>query len=156
MTTVTRLPNGKYMMTYEYGGGPHNSGTDYQFPVYYRINSNPLDFKDSIGYPLVANDGTQPTSSPYITWSPIGGKNGTIIVSSGSLTEIFINQALGATDAWMKVPTPEGVSYTRHLRVFKGNPNHLLIMGGGHLPPSTTNTITVSVIDLKKSLLSAS
>jgi hypothetical protein len=34
MTTVTRLPNGKYMMTYEFGGGPLASGsTDYEFPV---------------------------------------------------------------------------------------------------------------------------
>jgi hypothetical protein len=36
------------------------------------------------------------------------------------------------------------------------NPDHLLIMGGGHLPPSTTNTVTVSVIDLEKSLKEAS
>lgn len=44
---------------------------------------------------------------------------------------------------------------TRHLRVFKKNPNHLLIAGAGVLPPSTTNTVTVSVIDITASLLSA-
>lgn len=156
MTTVALLPNGKYIFTYEYGGGPHNGGTDYQFPVYYRISSNPLEFLKAADHALIANDGTQPVSSPYVTWSPVGGVNGTIIVSSGSLTDIFINQELGAVNAWRKVPTPEGVSYTRHLRVFKDNPNHLLIMGGGHLPPSTTNRITVSVIDLKKALRSSS
>lgn len=153
MTTVTHLPNGKYMMTYEFGGGPTVTGTAYEFPVYYRINENPLDFDSSIGYPVVA-DGVQPTSSPYITWSPVGGPNGTIIVSCGTLSQIFTNQELGAVGAWKIANTPEGISYTRNLRVFKDIPDHLLIMGAGHLPPSTTNTVTVSVIDLEKALLS--
>jgi hypothetical protein len=135
--------------------GPTVSGTGYSFPVYYRINENPLDFNSSVGYPLVSNDGIQPTSSPYITWSPVGGINGTIIVSSGSYSQVFTNQALGDVNAWKTVPTPEGVSYTRHLRVLH-NRDHLLIMGAGHLPPSTTNTVTVSVIDLEKSLKEAS
>jgi hypothetical protein len=155
MTTVTHLPNGKYMMTYECGGCPTVSGTGYSFPVYYRINSNPLDFNSSTGYPLVTDTGIQPTSSPYITWSPVGGPNGTIVVSCGTLTPIFVNQELGAVDAWKSVATPEGVSYTRSLRIFKNIPNHLLIAGAGHLPPATTNRVTVSVIDLGKSLLSA-
>jgi hypothetical protein len=47
--------------------GPTVSGSGYSFPVYYRINEDPLDFNSSIGYPLVSNDGIQPTSSPYIT-----------------------------------------------------------------------------------------
>lgn len=149
MTTVTRLPNGKYMMTYEYGGGPLVSGsTDYEFPVYYRINDSPLHFDSSVGYPLVTDTGVQPTSSPYITWSPVGGPNGTIVVSCGTLTQVFVNQELGAEGAWKAIQTPEGVSYTRHLRVFKWIPDHLLIMGAGVLPPSTTNKVTVSVIDL--------
>ena len=153
MTTVTHLPNGMYMMTYECGGCPTVSGTAYEFPVYYRINENPLDFENSVGYPVVA-DGVQPTSSPYITWSPVGGPNGTIIVSCGTLSQIFTNQELGAVDAWKMANTPEGVSYTRHLRVFKFIPDHLLIMGAGHLPPATTNKVTVSVIDLEKALMS--
>ncbi|KAH8819551.1 glycoside hydrolase family 93 protein [Xylogone sp. PMI_703] len=151
MTTVTRLPNGKYMMTYEYGGGP---GFDtYSFPVYYRINENPLKFNDSVGYPVVAGS-THPQSSPYVTWSPVGGPHGTILVSCGTLSQVFVNQELGAENAWKQFPTPEGVSYTRHLRVLS-NPDHLLIMGAGHLPPSTTNEVTVSVLDLKASLKQA-
>jgi hypothetical protein len=155
MTTVTHLPNGKYMMTYECGGCPTVSGTDYLFPVYYRINSNPLDFNSSTGYPLITDTGIQPTSSPYITWSPVGGPHGTIVVSCGTLTSVFVNQELGAVDAWKSVATPEGVSYTRSLRVFEGNPNHLLIAGAGHLPPASTNRVTVSVVDLGKALAGA-
>jgi len=152
MTTVTKLPNGVYMMTYEYGGGPTVVANGYEFPVYYRMNRNPLLFNNSTGYALVSNDGTQPISSPYITWSPVGGPNGTIAVSCGSLSPIFVNRELGATDAWKTVATPEGVSYSRSLRVFKENPDHLLIMGAGALPPSTDNIVTVSVIDLEAGL----
>ena len=157
MTTVTQLPNKKYMMTYEFGGGPLASGnTTYEFPVYYRINDSPLNFDASPGLPVVTDDGIQPTSSPYITWSPVGGINGTIIVSSGSYSQVFVNQALGHVNSWKAVPTPEGISYTRHLRVFRENPDHVLIIGAGLLPPSTTNQVTASVIDLQWSLLSAS
>lgn len=85
MTTVALLPNGKYIMTYEYGGGPLQNGTGYAFPVYYRINANPLDFDTAVGYPLIANNGIQPSSSPYVTWTPVGGPNGTIIVSVRSV-----------------------------------------------------------------------
>lgn len=153
MTTVTELPNGKYMMTYEYGGGPIVGG-GYHYPVYYRINENPLDFNSSLGLPIVSNDGTQPNSAPYITWSPVGGVNGTIIVSCGTSTPVFINQALGAEESWKTVPTPEGISYSRNLRVLD-NPDHLLIMGAGYLRSPSTHRVTVSVIDLMESLEAA-
>lgn len=147
MTTVTHLPNGQWMMTYEYGGGPGFS--TYSFPVYYRIADSPLQFNDSIGEPVVSKDGTQPTSSPYVVWSPVGGRLGTIVVSSGTYSEVFVNQELGKVGAWEKMATPEGVSYSRHLRVLQ-DPSRLLIMGGGHLPPSTNNAVTVSGVDLKE------
>ena len=150
MTTVAHLPNGKYMMTYEYGGGP--GFNSYSFPVYYRMADSPLEFNSATGYPVKAPNATQPTSSPYITWSPIGGKNGTIVVSSGSLTTLFVNQALGDVNSWKQISSPASVSYTRHLRVLKEDPNLLLIAGGGFLPPATNNSVQVSVMDLGKAL----
>lgn len=155
MTTVALLPNGKYIMTYEFGGGPTVVGTNFQFPVYYRINDDPLQFNSSVGLPIYTNDKIQPIGSPYIVWSPIGGVNGTIIVSCGTASQVFINQALGDVNAWRTVSTSEGVSYTRHLRVLQ-DPDRLLIMGGGTLPPSTTNKVTVSVLDLAQVLEEAS
>lgn len=114
MTTVTHLPNGKYMMTYEFGGGPDwGNVTDYEFPVYYRINDSPLNFNESVGYPVVAN-GVHPTSSPYVTWSSVGGPNGSILVSCGTLSQIFINNELGAVDAWKMASTPGSYFRTRH------------------------------------------
>lgn len=67
-----------------------------------------------------------------------------------------MNRALGAENSWKTVQTPESTSYSRHLRVLDSNKNHLLIMGGGKLPPSTTNKVTVSVIDIEKGLAAES
>ncbi|KAF2179050.1 glycoside hydrolase family 93 protein [Zopfia rhizophila CBS 207.26] len=147
MPTVQLLPNGKYIMAYEYGGGPAIT-SKYGFPVYYKIVSDPEKFGPATGISLKATDGTIPEGSPYIVWTPVGGNNGTLIVSCGTMSDVFINTGLGE-GSWKKVTTPEGVSYTRHLRVLKDT-SKLLIMGGGHLPPSTTNKVTVSVMDIPK------
>lgn len=147
MPTVDLLPNGKYIMAYEYGGGPTNSNT-YQFPVHYKIVSDPEKFGPATGIRLQSTDGTIPTGSPYVVWSPVGGKNGTIIISAHSGGQIYINKGLG-DGPWIKVETPEKSHYTRHLRVLN-DPTKLLIMGGGQLPPSTTNKVQLSVMDISK------
>ncbi|KAF1916490.1 hypothetical protein BDU57DRAFT_529548 [Ampelomyces quisqualis] len=147
MPTVALLPNGKYIMAYEYGGGPAIT-TSYQFPVYYKIVSDPEKFGPAIGISLKATDGTIPSGSPYVVWSPVGGKNGTVIVSAHSGGDIFINKANGE-GPWKKVATPEKSHYTRHLRVLN-DPTKLLIMGGGQLPPSTTNKVQLTVMDISK------
>jgi len=146
MPTVALLPNGKYIMAYEYGGGP--GFASYQFPVYYKTAADPEQFGAAQGVPLRATDGTQPTGSPYVVWSPVGGANGTIVVSGHSNVEIFVNTMLGQ-GPWRKVASPETTHYTRHLRVLRDT-TKLLIMGGGQLPPSTTNKIQVSVMDISK------
>ncbi|KAK8125414.1 BNR/Asp-box repeat domain-containing protein [Apiospora kogelbergensis] len=137
MPTVALLPNGQYIYVYEYGGGPNPKTTDgsYSFPVFYRRTP-----------PLVTTGGDVPTGSPYVVWTPAGGEDGTIIVSSGCCSEVYMNRALGAEDAWEKVATPAGSSYTRSLMVFQEDPSYVLIAGGGKLPPSTTNSVQISVI----------
>ncbi|KAI0385581.1 glycoside hydrolase family 93 protein [Hypomontagnella monticulosa] len=145
MPTLALLPNGQYIYTYEYGGGPNPAGSG-SFPVYYRLSSDPEKISSATHHLLRATDGSVPTGSPYVVWSSAGGVNGTIIVSAGCCSEVWINKALGAEGAWRKVSTPEGTSYTRSLHVFQEDPSSLLIAGGGHLPPSTTNKVTISVM----------
>jgi hypothetical protein len=145
MPTVALLPNGKYIMTYEYGGGPAIPSS-YQFPVYYKIVSDPEQFGPATGISLKATDGTIPSGSPYVVWSSVGGANGTIIVSAHSGGDIFINKGLGE-GPWVKVATPEKSHYTRHLRVLN-DPTKLLIMGGGNLPPATANKVQLTVMDI--------
>ncbi|KAF9732570.1 hypothetical protein PMIN06_005649 [Paraphaeosphaeria minitans] len=146
MPTIAKLPNGQFIMTYEYGG---NHGTSiYSSPVYYKIVSDPEKFDAATGVQLRAADGTVPTGSPYVVWSSVGGKNGTIIASGHSNREIFINTQLGQ-GAWKKVATAEFTHYTRHLRVLKDQ-TKLVIMGGGQLPPSTTNKVQLSMMDISQ------
>lgn len=141
MTTVSQLPLGNWIMTYEFYGA-----VEAPFAIYYRISNNPLTFNDSVGHPIIATDGTVPISSPYNVWTPVGGALGTIAVSCGTYSEIFLNHNLGAPGAWTKVPTPEGVSYTRNLRVLPDE-GQILITGGGVLS-GANNSVTTSSIDI--------
>ncbi|KAI0181769.1 glycoside hydrolase family 93 protein [Hypoxylon sp. FL1284] len=147
MPTVARLPDGRFIYAYEYGGGPNPAGSG-DFPVYYRLSDDPERFADAPHRVLRASDGSVPTGSPYVVWTSAGGANGTVVVSSGCCSEVWVKTALGAEGAWRKVRTPEGASYTRSLHVFQEDPNSILIAGGGRLPPSTTNKVTISVMDI--------
>ncbi|KAI5928088.1 Sialidase [Camillea tinctor] len=154
MPTLALLPNGQYIYVYEYGGGPDPTGasTGYRFPVYYRLSADPEDFASAAHHGIASKSSagatTVPNGSPYVVWSPAGGDNGTIVVSSGCCSQVFVNRALGAEDAWETVDTPEAASYTRSLHVFQEDPGYVLIAGGGRLPPSTTNKVTISVIEV--------
>jgi hypothetical protein len=147
MTTVAELPNGQFILAYEYGGGP--GFRSYSYPLYYRVSDSPLRFSESVGLPIVAGS-ARPQSSPYVTWTSAGrGKNGSIIVSSGTDRPLFVNQALGDANSWEQHDVPQPTAYSRHLRVLTGDSKGLLmIMGAGHLPPSTTNAVSVGVLDL--------
>lgn len=137
-------------MTYEWGHYTDVATDTYAFPVTYRINSNPLKFNESVGQPIVAaNTGTIPEGSPYVTWSSVGGENGTIVVSCGGLSTVFTNTKLGDPSAWEEKVTSQPTSYTRHLRVFAEEQDRLLIMGGGVLPPSTTNNVSYSILSIE-------
>ncbi|RAK82027.1 Oligoxyloglucan reducing end-specific cellobiohydrolase [Aspergillus fijiensis CBS 313.89] len=145
MPILAQLPNKDYIYIYEYGSF-FNTST-YSFPLYFRIASDPEKIAAAEGQRLVVSDGTQPTSSPYVVWSPYGGKHGTIIASSGTQSSIFVNQNLGQGE-WTEIATPESTSYTRDLRVLsEDNGRYLLIAGGGVLN-GADNQVTASLVDL--------
>ncbi|KAJ5731539.1 uncharacterized protein N7483_006047 [Penicillium malachiteum] len=149
MTTVAKLPNGKYIITYEHGS--FFDTADYSFPVTYRIASNPEEFNSAEPIQLIATDGTEPASAPYVVWTSYGGKDGTIIVSAESSSAVYINQALGEGE-WTTIDTPESASYSRSLRILsEGDGNWLVINGGGALG-GDDNTVTISVVDLDGTL----
>ncbi|KAM0553245.1 hypothetical protein ACHAPJ_007534 [Fusarium lateritium] len=152
MPTVAKLPNGEYMYVYEYGGGPNPpKGSDYWFPVYYRLSKDPLKFLNKPHHQVISNVGGKPAGSPYVIWTPYGGKNGTIVVSSGTMSEIFTNQALGDESAWKQWKVPQPTAYTRALLTYKEDPDLLLIMGAGILPPAGgNNTVSASAVRLSE------
>ncbi|KAH6651714.1 BNR/Asp-box repeat protein [Truncatella angustata] len=149
MPTVSKLPNGKFIYTYEWGG--NELSESYSFPVTYRIADDPRKFIDATDNYVNAS-GTIPRGSPYNVWSSVGGENGSIIVSSGTNQELFINRALGDPDAWEKYEISQPTAYTRSLRVLAEDNDYLIVAGGGVLPPSTTNNVTLSIYKLTELL----
>ncbi|KAF5003862.1 hypothetical protein FDECE_9610 [Fusarium decemcellulare] len=142
MTTVTKLPNGKWMMTFEYGGGsnPNNAA----FPVYYRISNSPLTF-DSAANQILFSSSRYPTSSPYLTWSSSGGANGTLVVTANSDNGIYVNTKLGDSKSWMYYDIPQPGAYSRQAMVMD-NPDWLYVMSAGYL--NGNNWVTDSVFKL--------
>lgn len=151
MTTVAALPDKSWIMTYEYGGGPVNGDTSggYSFPVFYKLSTDPRTFGNAVGQPVVASDGTVPFSSPYVVCT----KKGVMIVSSGTNTDVFVNHADGKNgidvNGWVRQATGERISYSRSLNLLESEQErYMLIAGGGSLPPSTQNEVTVGLVDI--------
>lgn len=142
MPTVSELPSGDWIMTYEFFGAP-----EADFAVYYRISDSPLTFDDKPGIPLLPADGTVPVGSPYNVWTPAGGPQGTIVVSDGNHRELYLNRNLGDPDAWTTLRTPAGSSYTRSLLVLPDDPARIMIAAGGVLG-GEDNQVLVTTINI--------
>ncbi|PPS69867.1 MULTISPECIES: RICIN domain-containing protein [Streptomyces] len=141
MPVIAKLPNGSYVMTYEFWGAPEGG-----FAVYYKISSNPEAFGSATGIALKATDGTQPKSAPYITWLPTGGANGTLVVSANSSDDLFLNTQNGAANTWTRIPSTVPSGYSRGLLPLADG-HSLLILSGGHVG-SGLNPVTYGTIDL--------
>jgi hypothetical protein len=141
MPTVAKLPNGNYIMTYEYGGASEGN-----FAVYYKISSDPEAFGSVPGTVLRATDGTVPTSSPYIVWMPTGGPNGTLVVSAYSTGDLFLNTGAGAPNAWTRIASNTAPGYSRGMVPLPDG--HSLEVFSAGLFGTGLNPVTYSTIDL--------
>ncbi|KAJ6464685.1 hypothetical protein C8R47DRAFT_1224750 [Mycena vitilis] len=142
MTTIAQLPNGQFIMTYEFGGAP-----EADFAAYFRIASSPLAFNSATGRVIRAITGELPKSSPNVAWTAHGGVNGTIIVSANSHTGVFVNTVLAAPgSSWTYVATNATSSYTREVRILPTN-SQILLTGGGTLG-GTENSVTGTILQL--------
>lgn len=141
MATVARLPNGKYVMTYEYGGAPEKN-----FAVYYKISSDPEAFGSVTGQVLKSTDGYVPSSAPYITWLPAGGPDGTLVVSATSTGDLFLNTQNGAANAWTRIQSNVAGGYSRGMLPLPDG--HSLEVFSGGYNGSSLNPVTYSTIDL--------
>ena len=139
----------RWILVHEFPGGDTWSGAGY--PVYYRLAESPFDFRFAYGYPIVI-DGMQPSSSPYVVWSPMGGPNGTIVVSDADHSSVFTNRANAEPDAWEEHATPQPASYSRSLHVFEHHPDHLFILGAAAFGQSENRPLSASVVSLEETL----
>ncbi|MFI1354411.1 RICIN domain-containing protein [Streptomyces sp. NPDC020898] len=142
MATVAKLPNGNYIMTYEYGGSPAGN-----FAVYYKISADPEAFGSVTGVSLRSTDGLVPTSTPYVTWLPTGGPNGTLVVGAYSTADLFLNTQNGAANAWTRISSNVVGGYSRGMLPLTDG-HSLLVLSGGSGGSNVRNPVTYSTIDL--------
>ena len=93
MSTIARMGDGNYILTYEIVGIEGS-------PVYYKISSDVDDFGDAsdmgiaVDYSDVAPGSSGAT--PYVTWLPTGGPNGTVVLSTMFMDDFLVNYESGA------------------------------------------------------------
>ncbi|KAM0809209.1 putative Family 93 glycoside hydrolase [Seiridium cardinale] len=75
--------------------------------------------------------------------------NGTIVLSAGNNGKVFINRKPGDVGAWIEYATPQPAVYSGGLALLSSDDAALVIIGAGALPLSSTNQVSVSVVDLK-------
>ena len=118
MATVINLPNGTYAMTYE--DCKNGFDPDQACDVFIKTSTDGESWSSgSLGTRIQTSDSRFLLHTPYLTWSPAGGTNGTLIVSGqrvvsgtdGSLSVLpesghvlFTNKNLG-TGSWKEITT---------------------------------------------------
>ncbi|KAH7341165.1 Sialidase [Pyrenochaeta sp. MPI-SDFR-AT-0127] len=141
MATVAYSPiSKKYVMTFEFCGGPIAGGC----PVYYKVSDSPLTFGSAGLQPIIPNDGNlNPNGSPYVIWTAEPGSNGNrglFIANGNSREEIFVNTDAVNPTGWKPINVGQWSAYSRELRIINtpansaaGGTNRLLITNGGNM-----------------------
>ncbi|MDQ4502357.1 RICIN domain-containing protein [Sinomonas sp. ASV322] len=113
MITVTNLPDGRYLATFEVVNRP--SQTQNTAPVYYKTSPDGLSWSPStsIGTQITLANGRGIGSSPYVKWVPTGGPKGMVVVASkwalnstGAIDggqDFYVNYNLG-DGPWERLP----------------------------------------------------
>jgi hypothetical protein len=109
MAIVTRLPDRRYVMNYEAVEGP------VQNQVYLKYSRDGLNWGDPAdrGTPVQTQSGVYPANCPVVSWFPLGGPNGVLIVSARGAAgggdpsghSLFWNTNNGA-GPWWETPAP--------------------------------------------------
>ncbi|MEO8300209.1 MAG: exo-alpha-sialidase [Rhizomicrobium sp.] len=78
MVIIARLANGTYVYNYEAVQGPNNG------QVYIRFSKDGLHWgaPEDRGSPVIAQSGAYPINCPTVSWFPVGGPNGVLVVSA--------------------------------------------------------------------------
>jgi hypothetical protein len=114
--------------------------------VYFRISNDPTKFNTAPERILKDQDGNTPSGSPYVVWTPAGGPKGTIVLSSGGRSELYLNKNLGA-GSWTRVGTSAPGAYTRSIMVMPDQKT-ILVVGAGVLN-GKNNKVTANTFVVK-------
>jgi hypothetical protein len=108
MAVTQKLPNGQYVMSYEW------VNNTYPNPARIRFSTDGINWGDPTnwGTAVQASNGSFMGSTPYLLWMPYGGPQGTLMVSGRSVgdspntdREIFMNFDMGV-GPWVARPAP--------------------------------------------------
>ena len=89
MPIIAKLPHKKYIMVYEI---VNMKG----IPVFYRITDDLLNWgpQDQIGELVQTEKGSYLTGTPYVTWIPYGGDEGTLLVTGRGFAHVMTRSSL--------------------------------------------------------------
>ncbi len=161
MPVVTRLGDGRYFMVYEVVDKKGVSGN----PIYARYSNDGLDWGDPgfIGYEIINFNGTKALgSAPFCAWSPVGGENGTLIVSGTFMrkgesitgSDLFISNDNG--DNWVTIPhvipyiAENNVGYSNSIAFSKDGKYLYAINNPLRKDNSEKSEMVVAVVDFEK------
>lgn len=114
MPVVTKMGNGKYFLTYEYGM------TNKGYPIYFKTANDICNWNaESIGNTLATSDGYTIGSAPYCLWISSGGDCGTLFVTGKYGTDpdnkILVSYDYGNSFHTIRNPLPyenrDGLGY---------------------------------------------
>ncbi|KAL2255275.1 hypothetical protein VTK26DRAFT_3700 [Humicola hyalothermophila] len=152
MTVVTYVPPiKKWILVFERPIG-NSSSHGVNYPVHYRLSDSPIEFDSAEDLPIVINGERAPNASPYVVWTPVGGPNGTIVVSDADNSEVYTNRRGGDPDAWEAHPSGHPPAYSRALHVFEKKPNRLAVIGGATFDEGGPDSLRITVLDVEKML----
>lgn len=126
MTTVVRLPDGRYAMTFE--DCRHDLDPDTACSVFFKTSRDGLDWSPvaSTGVRIDDAAGRHLLHTPWLAWSAAGGREGTLIASGqrvvtgpeGALTvlpqsgRVLMINTRGGRGPWRMIPAPVVVDPT--------------------------------------------
>ena len=116
MPIVTRDGKGKFYMSYELVSAPGYALEPRTNSVHFRTSADGVDWGDAKGQGTLVQDRWRqfPNGTPYISWSPWGGPDGTLMVTGRSVVRdeigrvgqgMFINRH-GGEGVWTLIETP--------------------------------------------------
>ena len=153
MVSVANMGNGEYFMVYEMVGIGGN-------PIYCKRSASLDDWGDAADHgTIVSAAGKTFGSSPYVVWSPAGGKCGTLIVTAKHMlkgrsrtgTDLFLSFDYGKTFAPVDNPIP----YTLDGHPSCGySPSMFLSQDGSELyyvnnPPGDASTYRIAMAKIR-------
>lgn len=113
--TYHQLPNNQYIIVFN--SSTANKTNDAS-AVNYKITTSPENTATERTREIITTTSALPRGASYVTWSSVGGANGTIILSDSTSNSIFFNQALGEGQ-WKVLATPAGRALGREARARK-------------------------------------